>query len=505
MAHPLTDRLDPDLWARIRAAHPRRLGDWGALGLELPTLPGFATRAEFVGVLARLLDALEPGATRERAALASLKASLGSLGGAVRESREAFLGELGDLLHFLTVAVKPGRGVAMHTPLAVLGAELEHVFVLGLAEGVFPPDLKDDAALDFFERKTLRARGILIETAPYAAWRERLSFHALVSGVRTSLTLSRPERLDRPAEASHYFGLLGLTPQPSARVNAVSEQERRRSELLRTEGPGSRGFRVERAREAGGSGEFGGVTGLGVDISDHTFSATQLTHLLSCPFKWFAAYVLEAGGPAEFEEDALLTGNLYHKTLEGLARSFHGQADPREGMLEALEAAFAEAEALLGVPDLPAWPAKRREHLATLREAVAAPAFIGEDACVVEAEHHFGATWQGFRVKGRIDRVDETPDGLVVTDYKTSGYVASPDVQLLIYEQATREAYPEAEVTARYYSLKGADVLRGKAPEDLPERLERAKEALATGTFSPVASPEGCAYCEFGLLCRKGL
>ena len=121
LVHPLTDRLDPDLWAKIRAAHPQRLGDWGALGFELPTLPAFATRAEFIGVLAGLWDTFELKGPREREALASLIKSLGSLDGSTRVSRDAFLVELDDVLHFLTVSVKPGRGVAVHTPLAVLG------------------------------------------------------------------------------------------------------------------------------------------------------------------------------------------------------------------------------------------------------------------------------------------------------------------------------------------------------------------------------------------------
>ena len=506
LAHPLTDRLDSDLWAKIRAAHPQRLKDWGVLGLELPRLPGFATRDEFLEVLAEFWDAFELKLPREQAALASLKTSLGSLDGSTRLSRDTFLTQLDDVLHSLTVAVKPGRGVSVHTPLAVLGAELEHVFALGLAEGVFPPDLHDDAALDYFERRALRAGGIPIETAPYAAWRERLSFHSLVSGVKTSLMLSYPEQLSNQlVEPSDYFERLGLTPQPSARTYAVSEQEVRRVDLLEHSGLGTQGFEVEAARETIGLfDEFDGVTGLGVNVSDHEFSATQLTHLLSCPFKWFAAYVLKAGGLAELEEDALLTGNLYHKTLELLVYESEGQADVRESMLDNLEAAFAAAEAALNVPDLPAWPAKRLEYLAVLRKAIAAPAFMVEGARTVKTEHYFSATWQGFKVRGRIDRLDETPDGLLITDYKTSSYVSTPDVQLLIYEAAAREQHPEKEAATRYFSLKKADVLPQKTPEDLAERLGRAKEALETGVFPPVASEENCAYCKFDPLCRKG-
>lgn len=506
LAHPLTDRLDSELWASIRQMHPHTLQAWRALELDLPILPGYASRADFLGILDKLWDAFDLKLPREQSALKSLRSSLASLEGSTRLSRDTFLTELDDTLHSLTVPIKPGRGVTVHTPLAVLGAELEHVFVLGLAEGVFPPELRGDAAFDYFERKALRTGGLPVETAPYATWREQLSFHSLASGVKTSMTLSYPEQLSNQlVEPSYYFRLLGLTPQPSAQSRAVSEQEVRLAELLETKGTGTQGFEVEVAREtAGPFDEFDGVTGVGVDVSDHEFSATQLSHLLSCPFKWFAAYVLKAGGPSEFEEDALLTGNLYHKTLELLAEESQGQGNIRAAMLDHLEAAFAAAEAALNVPDLPAWPTKRLEHLAVLREAVSAPAFMADDARIIETEHRFNATWQGFKVRGRIDRLDETPEGLLITDYKTSSYVASPDVQLLIYEHAARAAYPEKEVAARYYSLKKVEVLPRKIPDDLMERLSRAKDALVTGTFQPVASQENCAYCGFDMVCRKG-
>ena len=510
LAHPLTDRLDSALWAQIREAHPQRLAAWGTLGIDLPTLPSFATRTSFSAVLAEFWNAFELRLPREQAALKSLTSALESLDGETTLSRDAFLAELDDTLHALTVPVKPGRGVSVHTPLAVLGAALSHMFVLGLAEGTFPAPLRDDAALDFFERKTLRSAGVNVETAPYAAWREQLSFHSLVAHAKASLTLSYPQQLDgQPAKASHYFRVLGLTPEVSREVYLVSEQERQRASLQDEGGAkggvGAQALKVERSREAAGAFDaFDGVTGVAVDVSNHVFSATQLTHLLSCPFKWFAAYVLEAGPPAEFEEDALFTGNLYHKTLQLLAERTQGAADIREAMLESVEAAFADAEALEGVPDLPAWSGKRLELIATLRSAIASPGFIAEDALITETEQHFVSTWQGFKVRGRLDRLDRTPDGYEITDYKTSRYISKPDVQLSIYETAVRERYPDESVRARYFSLKYAEVISSHAPDDLEERLAEAKKALASGVFPPVASDDNCAYCDFDLLCRKG-
>ena len=116
------------------------------------------------------------------------------------------------------------------------------------------------------------------------------------------------------------------------------------------------------------------------------------------------------------------------------------------------------------------------ELIATLRSAIASPGFIAEDALIKETEQHFVSTWQGFKVRGRLDRLDRTPDGYEITDYKTSKYISKPDVQLSIYETAVRERYPDESVRARYFSLKHAEVISSHAPDDLEERLAAARK-----------------------------
>ena len=62
---------------------------------------------------------------------------------------------------------------------------------------------------------------------------------------------------------------------------------------------------------------------------------------------------------------------------------------------------------------------------------------------VVDTEVPFTTTWRGLTINGVIDRVDRTPDGLVIKDYKTSSSKSKGakdetgstkiDVQLPIY------------------------------------------------------------------------
>src|SRR5690606_38387366 len=144
------------------------------------------------------------------------------------------------------------------------------------------------------------------------------------------------------------------------------------------------------------------------------FSATSLLALGQCTFKWFAQYALGLYQPQEADDELspLVRGNLYHQTLElafHAARSAGGQT--RENVLAALPAAFAAAEER-EARYTANWRHHRHQHLAALQRVVAAESFLPEGAEVIDAEKRFGAgvgqpaSWRGFAVSGRIDRID---------------------------------------------------------------------------------------------------
>lgn len=67
----------------------------------------------------------------------------------------------------------------------------DHVFILGLAEGVFPAEAREDPLYLDSERQQLQARGIPLETRAERV-DDRGLFYELISLPRRSLTLSRP-------------------------------------------------------------------------------------------------------------------------------------------------------------------------------------------------------------------------------------------------------------------------------------------------------------------------
>ena len=331
-------------------------------------------------------------------------------------------------------------------------------------------------------------------------------------------------------------------------------------------------WEVEQGRESSDlPDEYDGIIGIPLDPSERKFSASQLVNLGQCPFKWFADKILSLGELEEAEEQLSpsLRGRLYHKTLELALRwalgekYFEAQLSEgnldrddlevnlaaegemaiagygnytdwddtndtvlttqqlRQGVLANLKTAFLAAEKLEKLPDLPAWEASREEHLTVLRRTVLASDFLQEEAQVLSTEKKFQGEWYGLKVRGFVDRIDRTEEGLAIVDYKTSSTApkgakdldgkAKLDIQLPLYVQVAAKEFisgQEQIANAYYYSLTKGKILK-KADIDeeaLAQFAERVKLQLETGHFpvEPDIDRIACRYCPYDLVCRQG-
>ncbi|MDP6867999.1 MAG: PD-(D/E)XK nuclease family protein, partial [Acidimicrobiales bacterium] len=194
----------------------------------------------------------------------------------------------------------------------------------------------------------------------------------------------------------------------------------------------------------------GNLSGVDLSALDQELSATRLEKWVSCPFAFFAEYVL---GVRPLEEPSertdlapLIRGSIVHRVLERLVteglheESLPGAGDPwtsnqrtHAGMLLTEECDHAEARGEAAHPRF--WPTIRSRLAAELedflvidsafrarlasRPIAAEKRFGGADALVVTL-----ADGRSLRFRGSIDRVDlTTDDDLVVVDTKTG----SPD------------------------------------------------------------------------------
>ncbi len=547
LRQPLGPGLSEKNWRDARRNHWSGLEEWQTAGLQESDFiwPSEESPQYYIE---RLKQSEEKFQLRRRCApwaresiayyefqdgLAELKSHLNR-----RLSLAAFMDEITELLSLIPIPVQPGRGgVEFHSIDTLHGARYSHLFVLGVAEGVFPASIRDDSILDFHDREILRQAGMKFENAIETAQKEDLSVWSLLQTGSEFISLSYSKWIqNREALPSEIFNTLGLSPaSPPLAPIASMEENRKAARIDSSEFDDDifpafqQAWRVETSREGESVyDEFDGAVGEPIDPESIIFSATQLIALGQCPFKWFARYTLHLEEPDEAEDDLSpgLEGRLCHRTLELALNACPEGADVREIALKRLEDAFHEAEKLENVSYLPAWSAQRLEILERLRLAIQGADFLHEGAAVLAVEKKFEGRWFDLRVKGIVDRIDRGPDGLIFIDYKTS--VSKPsgakdengkanlDVQLPLYTRAAPEALYPGEVVSKayYYSLKNAKRLgKEKSGSDtsLDEVCRQFTEFVQTmlkeGYYPVQPDVEGkaCQYCPFDSICRVGV
>jgi DNA helicase-2/ATP-dependent DNA helicase PcrA len=135
----------------------------------------------------------------------------------------------------------------------------------------------------------------------------------------------------------------------------------------------------------------------------------------------------------------------------------------------------------------------------------------GEAPAAVEQE--FGFSLGATRVRGRFDRVDRTPGGLVVIDYKSSDVIdqrkadqrARESLQLRIYALAQREMIGALPAAVELRFLESGLVGRHRPTADDLAGARQAIEGAAAGIrarrFEATPSYQVCRQCPYNQIC----
>lgn len=273
------------------------------------------------------------------------------------------------------------------------------------------------------------------------------------------------------------------------------------------------------------------------------FSPTSLERLSRCPLSWFYRYELELVAiedPAYDRErwlDPLARGQLLHRILERAGRQF------RERQSE-LDGAGIRAE-LIGLVDeaCDGWrtsaPVPSEAIFSAEREALRESALIWLEMEREEARGRHAPRWLEFErwldgpaatfrlpdgravpVIGRVDRVDEFPDGrLRAVDYKSGRpdrYRLDPKLgplrggrllQPAIYAAAVSAMHQDRAVGFEYHfptseGLAGRLSFTGTAVPQAGAIITGLMDQLAKGEFIPTTDPNDCGWCEYRDICR---
>ncbi|HYW03761.1 MAG TPA: PD-(D/E)XK nuclease family protein [Gammaproteobacteria bacterium] len=252
--------------------------------------------------------------------------------------------------------------------------------------------------------------------------------------------------------------------------------------------------------------------------------------LIDCPYRFYAADVLQLKPPDEIREmlEKADYGEKVHRCLE----AFHHGVDDLPGPFgrvvdastrdaaESLLREISEAEFRRGLED-------NFEHRAWLRRWLELiPAYldweIGEQQrwrpWLAEQRVEVALT-DGIALRGRLDRIDRDGGDLTVIDYKTGSVPRSREVrdgeavQLPSYAMLVpalaagpcrRLVYlkMDARAVSDRPSLQDDEVEALTAAVD--RRLRQALGSIAAGADLPAwGDPDTCARCEFAGVCRR--
>jgi hypothetical protein len=550
----VADAADSE-WRRTRLLHGRALlrgaGQAGKLAQQACTLAHegitHETARQWQGVADRLLANAHPGDAPLAGADAALDAAV----------HRGFSQALGDVLTLGQGSVSAGemwRGFESRSVTPVAAERLGRVQVIsverlrarrfdcvaigGLTSGEFPRLGTEDRLQGEAVRRALVGLGLSAEARDEAAW-ERMSFYLGVTRARRNLALVRRDcddegRALRPSVFWDEFLDLYRDPEGGETAAGMPAVDVRTFSDLECD-------RVGRRRQP--RGRLDTDAALDILARRAVFSAGEIEAYTGCPYRWFVERVVRPQ-TLEASVDAAAVGSAEHQALARFYRAWREQTGcgrvTADGLAEALDMAGACVdEALESVP-MPVSIGEQRlvagvkRHVLGLveRDADFLPGFE-----VTATEWSFGLDADddpvdigGVAVKGRADRIDVGPQGLVVIDYKRTE--ASPLarirakglLQLQLYAIAASRCLGLPVAGGLYRSLSrgddrgfglaelGQDISRNDriGREELDELLETAArqtkaaaDGIRAGRIDPAPEAVRCRTCPASPFCAE--
>ena len=244
---------------------------------------------------------------------------------------------------------------------------------------------------------------------------------------------------------------------------------------------------------------------------NYAFSPSAIETYLSCPRKYYFSRVLNMDEPEADDVFVVIKAN-------DLGTLVHGLMDDafRNNMSE--EQVKAEAVRRFNAL-LTARPPVNEPEVSRIREDFMRMVDNGLESSkenkVIYSEHTVGPVKIGsINLKGRLDRLESTPDGsIVIVDYKTGRRInhkiddISSCMQILLYAAMLEESENIKVSGGEYRYLRYNKSIPCTYTNIIKETLIGITESFAEGVtnadFSPRIS-DNCKYCGFSNICRRG-
>lgn len=247
-----------------------------------------------------------------------------------------------------------------------------------------------------------------------------------------------------------------------------------------------------------------------VDLTKITWSASSLKIFLQCKRKFYLQYVLKLKEHTiSLKPKAFELGDIVHSILEDYYTINDNKDELTYEKIEKLFLKYTSTNPFL-LLDLEIWKKKLYEFYLYDLERL-------QDRKIIGLEQSFEIEFEGFNLKGIIDRIDQKGDIYEVLDYKTSSalkvdtlknYEKSADFQLEFYYLAMSEIYKTDKVNVYYYDLHNTKLIEEIALDKKLELLVETFDSLKQMSnkeisFNKCEDKSVCNFCIYNTICNR--
>ncbi|MCS7301221.1 MAG: PD-(D/E)XK nuclease family protein [Fimbriimonadales bacterium] len=244
-----------------------------------------------------------------------------------------------------------------------------------------------------------------------------------------------------------------------------------------------------------------------------TFSPTKLNAYLTCRIKYHWAYLTPYGKWLRRPNPAFALGANLHRALE----YFHNAGGAEKLSPEEFHRAIEQLWSPAGFETLAQSEAYKQTGLHLAQQYYQAHAEQPPEATVLFTERMLRRDMGRYVLMGRLDRVDEHPDGVLeIIDYKSGRAEVTEeqvrnDLALHCYALLLQEYYPDRPLWIAIHALRpNKKVALPLTPAELDDFRQMLNQLVAQildedwDLLYPQWIPH-CAECEFVELCVRKL
>lgn len=242
-----------------------------------------------------------------------------------------------------------------------------------------------------------------------------------------------------------------------------------------------------------------------------TLSPSKLTTYLACPLKYRWTYADARGRWYLKAKSYYSFGTTLHRVLQ----RFHDEGDVGVETTSEVLAAYEESWIDAGYSSAEEMAEAYGEGREILERHVQATLERPPDAKTLFVEKLLTKDLGPFKLVGRIDRVDEYPDGtLEIVDYKSGRETVTEedvatDVAMSSYQLLLRDKYPDRSLRARIVALRSGQSANYALTGEELDRFEQDLVTLGSiimDDYTMERAPAlkaACPHCDFLPLCRR--